>query len=367
MKKVCHVTSVHSSKDDRIFHKECLSLAKEYEVYLIAPNVSEEVDGDVHILGVPLPEGRFSKLFALGAVYRKALEVDASVYHFHDPELMFIGLKLKRKGKKIIFDSHEDVPQQIFTKEYLPSWTKKPLSLLYAAIERCCLKHYDALISVTPSIVERLETINSNTIMVTNYPSIRDMTVSRHNASADTDYVCFAGGVSQQYMHEYILDALRYTKVRYLLAGPAYPSYFERLKSHEMWNRVNYIGVVGHDKVSEIYQKAKVGLVLLDYSPNVGYHRGTLGVVKMFEYMMAGIPMVATDFDLWKEIVEGNGCGLCVDPHDVKAVADAINFYIDNPDKAREAGERGRKAVMEKYNWSKQEETLLGLYRQLTD
>ena len=143
------------------------------------------------------------------------------------------------------------------------------------------------------------------------------------------------------------------------------PAYMQRLQSMEMWNRVDYQGVLPPDQVGDLYAKADVGVVLLDYSPNVGYHKGTLGVLKMFEYMMAGIPVVATDFELWKEIVEGNDCGLCIDPHNVHAIADAVNYLIDNPARARQMGENGRRAVKEQYNWASQEEILLGLYNTL--
>ena len=187
MIKVCHITSVHPAKDVRIFHKECRSLAKEYEVYLIAPNAQDEIVEGVHILGVSLPKGRLKRMLNLDAVYKKALEVDAAVYHFHDPELMRIGLKLQRKGKKVVFDSHEDVPQQLLTKEYLPFWSKRPLSAIYAAIEKRCLRQYDALVSVTPSIVERLEKINPKTVMVTNYPSVLEI--------ADNQQISNGGGV----------------------------------------------------------------------------------------------------------------------------------------------------------------------------
>lgn len=187
MIKVCHVTSVHPAKDERIFHKECRSLAKEYEVYLIAPNVQDEIVEGVHILGVSLPKGRLKRMLNLDAVYKKALEVDAAVYHFHDPELMRIGLRLKRRGKKVVFDSHEDVPQQLLTKEYLPTWSKRPLSTIYAAIERRCLRQYDALVSVTPSIVERLENINPMTVMITNYPSVTEI--------ADNQQISNGGGI----------------------------------------------------------------------------------------------------------------------------------------------------------------------------
>lgn len=174
MIKVCHVTSVHPAKDARIFHKECRSLAKEYEVYLIAPNVKDEIAEGVHILGVTLPKSRLKRMMNLNAIYQKALEVDAAVYHFHDPELLYLGLKLKHRGKKVIFDSHEDIPQQLLEKGYYPSWCKKPISSIYTLIEKYCLKRYDAVISVTPSIVERLAAINPLTVMVTNYPPFEE-------------------------------------------------------------------------------------------------------------------------------------------------------------------------------------------------
>ncbi len=101
------------------------------------------------------------------------------------------------------------------------------------------------------------------------------------------------------------------------------------------------------------------------YSPNVGYKRGTLGVLKIFEYMMVGIPVICTDFELWKEIVEGNNCGICVNPYDSIELVKAINYLLENKDIAKQMGDNGKKAVVEKYNWSTQEKVLLDMYEQL--
>lgn len=178
---ICHVTSVHPATDVRIFWKECLSLSKQYDVSLIAPNTENRDEQGIHIYGVELPTGRFSRQRCLNRVLDKMIEVDADVYHFHDPELMRLGLKAKNCGKKVIFDSHEDVPMQILCKEYLPKITKKPISMAYSWYERNLLKQYNALISVTPSIVERLEKINPNTYMVTNYPVLTEFMPTREH------------------------------------------------------------------------------------------------------------------------------------------------------------------------------------------
>lgn len=363
--RICHVTSVHPANDVRIFHKECLSLAKEYEVYLIAPDICDDTLMGVHRVGVELPKSRLKRQFQLRKVLHKALEIDAAVYHLHDPELLSMGPKLRRRGKKVVFDSHEDVPMQILTKEYLPRWIRKPLSYIYARYERMFLKRYDALVTVTPSILERLSRINSHSVMVTNYPPYKEL--PPHEPATDgTHYVCFAGGVDERYMHEYVIESLQYTPARYLLAGRCFiPSYFEKLQSLPQWERVDYQGVLPPERVMDLYSRADVGIVLLDYSPNVGYRKGTLGVLKMFEYMMAGIPVVATDFELWKEIIEGNNCGICIDPHDIHAIADAINRLLGDPELARQMGENGRRAVREKYNWATQENILFELYRSL--
>ena len=362
--RVCHVTSVHPANDVRIFQRECLSLAKQYDVYLVAPNIEDGTRNGVRVIGVPMPSGRLRRMLYLKRVYRKALEVDADIYHLHDPELISTGLKLRRHRKRVIFDSHEDVPMQLLTKEYLPRWSRRPVKWAYECIEHRMLQQYDALVTVTPSIVERLQKVNRNCVMVTNYPVYRE--TPHVWEEQDTRYVCFAGGVDERYMHENIIKSLRYTRARYLLAGRSFvTSYMQRLQGMEMWSKVDYVGVLPPEEVCGLYERADIGLVLLDYSPNVGYHKGTLGVLKMFEYMMAGIPVVATDFDLWKEIVEGNDCGICINPHDVHAIADAVNYLLDNPARAQQMGENGRRAVKEQYNWASQEKVLFDLYDSL--
>ena len=152
MLKVCHMTSAHEEEDIRIFHKECIALTEAgYDVYLVERGKSYEKSG-VHIVGVgDLPTSR-KKRMTEGAkrVYEKALQIDADIYHLHDPELLPYGLKLKKKGKKVIFDSHEHYRTQILNKEYLPKWCVKTISAVYGSYEDRVLEKIDGVIFPCP-------------------------------------------------------------------------------------------------------------------------------------------------------------------------------------------------------------------------
>lgn len=356
--KVCHVTSMHSIDDTRVFHNECKSLTKRYEVYLVAPNVKDQVVNNVNIRGVELSTKRFQRLCQLHRLVPILKDIDATVYHFHDPELISVGLRVRRWGKKVIFDSHEDVPAQQSEKASLPPLLRKLLANAYALYEKQNLRKYDALVTVTPSIVDRLKLTNPHTYQVTNYPSFIDYKDERKWNKT----IVFAGGISSQWMHTNILRSIENLDVRYDLAGFANNEYLDKLKSMPAWGKVDYKGRLKFTEIPALLQSSMAGMALNDYVANVGYKLGSLGNTKLFEYMMAGIPVIATDFILWRQIVEKYDCGICVNPHDVSAITNAIDYFINNPEVAKQKGDNGRKAVKEKYCWATQEPILFEMY-----
>ncbi len=370
MIKVCHFTSVHPATDRRIFEKECCSLAKAgYEVYLVAPNAKTEIKNGVHIVGVSIPNrGRLYRILCgTRMIYKKALSLNADIYHFHDPELLIYGLILKRKGKKVIFDSHEDVVNQILQKEYLSIFVRL-VAISYGLYEKYITSRLDAIISVTPHIVERLKQVNSATYQVTNYPIISN--VKEYNLHNKCAYMAFAGGISPMWMHDKIIESMSFVSKKnfqYKIAGIISDNYLEKLKSLNSWENVNYLGILDGKEVKQLYAHAWLGVALLDYVPNVGGHMGTLGNNKIFEMMAAGIPVVCTDFDLWKDIVDKWECGIYVNPHDLKAIANAINEIIANPILAQTMGNNGIDAIYAEYNWSSQERILLDLYKSIAN
>ncbi|WP_085522135.1 glycosyltransferase family 4 protein [Tuberibacillus sp. Marseille-P3662] len=370
--KVCHITSVHIYNDTRIFVKECQSLAQHYETHLVAPDAPDKTIEGIHCHGV-LKSGsnRLSRMTStVRSVFKKALEVDADVYHFHDPELIFSGMMLKKRGKKVFYDVHEDVPKQILSKDWLPNVLKKPLGLMTRNLEAFASKKFDGIVTATPEITERFEAYNDQTITVQNFPLLDEWEQEdNNNAQTFDNKAAYIGSITKPRGILEIIQAFgkinggTNENVRLLLGGKfGTPELENKAQQLNGWQYVDFLGWLGRNEVREVLNQAKVGLVLIHPEPRykVSYP------VKMFEYMSAGIPVVASDFPLWKGIVEHNECGICVDPLDPSAIADAIQFILDHPEQAKKMGQNGRHAVTEKYSWEPEFKKLLESYQKIS-
>lgn len=363
--QITHLTSVHTRYDIRIFNKMCKSLAfNGYNVLLIvADGKGDEVKDRVSIVDVGASTmGRLLRMTKTSSrVFEKAKEFDSDIYHIHDPELIPAGLKLKKLGKKVIFDSHEDVSNQILNKPYLNRISKIILSKIYKWYEYWSLSKFDYLIAATSFIRNQLLKINPNTVDINNFPLLNEFKISNWIHKENT--VAYIGGISEIRGIKEVILALSYTQnVRLNLAGSFGEKIFEKkIKKYENWSKVNTLGFLNRQQVSEVLTKSLAGIVTL--YPVTNYI--TSLPVKMFEYMSAGLPVIASNFSLWREIIEGNQCGICVDPLNPKAIGDAIQYLVDNPQKAEQMGKNGRKAVEQKYNWSIEEKKLLTLYKHL--
>jgi glycosyltransferase involved in cell wall biosynthesis len=86
---------------------------------------------------------------------------------------------------------------------------------------------------------------------------------------------------------------------------------------------------------------------------------------KLFEYMSLGIPVIASNFPKWKQIIEDADCGILVDPNSPNEIAQAMQWMLEHRNEAAEMGVRGRAAVVQKYSWSSEEQNLLKLYKGL--
>lgn len=364
MIKVCHVTSAHKSLDVRIFQKQCTSLAKAgYDTYLVAGGDSLVKNG-VNIVGVgEFNGGRLKRMTSKArAVYKKALELDCDIYQLHDPELLPYALKLKRKGKKVIFDSHESIIDNITEKEYINKSFRFVISKIFDKYLKYVSKRIDAVITVTPHIVDYYEGISKKTVMITNYPMIKDE-INCDLPNSRT--IVFAGGVVSSWSHENIIKALQLVDATYNLCGPCNEAYLMKLNELDTSKKLKYKGVIPYEQSLGLINNSGIGMALCKPRPNVGGTLGTLGNTKLFEYMMNSKPIICTDFILWKEIVNKYNCGICVDPENIEEIANAINYLLDNPEIAKEMGQNGRRAIEQEFNWDIEVQKLFKLYEEI--
>ena len=362
--KICHLTSVHPRYDTRIFLKECSSLAKAgYETSLVvADGKGDELREGINIHDVGSAKGRVDRIHNVTArVLDKSVLIDADIYHLHDPELIPAGLKLKHSGKRVIFDAHEDVPKQLLNKPYLNKPLRVMLSWVFKAYEIWACKRFDAVVAATPFIRDKFLQINANTIDVNNFPMLEELVVDEIDWLRKKSQVCYIGGIAKIRGVSESVEALQYVKsgARLQLGGRFTEKDFESVvKSLQGWSGVDELGWLDRMEVRSTMNRSIAGLVTLHPIDN---YLDALPV-KMFEYMAAGIPVIASNFDFWRKIIDDNYCGLCVNPLDPREIAEAIDYLIANPDRAEQMGRNGRRAVCDRFNWGAEERKLLELY-----
>jgi len=365
MPRVCILTTVHPPFDTRIFHKQAKTLKRAgYNVVLIAQHNEPTTVDDINLIALPRPRNRLTRLFGLsGQAFRLAFRQKAEIYHFHDPELIPVGLALKALTRaRVIYDIHEDYPQQILSKAWIPPALRRPIALGMAALERVAAWTLDGLVAATPTIARRFP--SAKTIVVRNFPQLSELTPASSNVpyTARPPLAVYIGRITTIRSASEIVAAIGQIEgnAELTLAGAfESPALKKRLTQLAGWQRTHFAGWLNRPQVAALLGQARVGLVLFYPEPN---HLNALPN-KIFEYMAAGIPFVASDFPLWREI--GEGAGLFVDPRDPHAIAQAIQWLLEHPAEAQAMGERGRALVEREYNWAREAEKLLHLYQRL--
>ncbi len=369
--KICHVCSGHTNDDSRVFHKECLSLAKAgYEVHLVATAAKQSSSHSDKIIFHPLStcKNRRERLSRCWSVAALATSINADLYHVHEPDLL--GPVLARaRGKPVIFDAHESYLHVIDSREWIPRCARPFVKLGWDLVEHRLIKRCAAVVCATSDIAARYGALNSQVVVVQNFADI--YWADENIMSGRTTETCvFAGSMKPDRNIAGVVQALgilrrRGIKARLLLAGSWATHYQSEVlslaRNENVATQVEYLGIVSRQEAISLQATATIGLNVGLPSPN-----GVLGFpIKMLECMAVGTPVIYSDFPSFRRIAGSVEAGIAIDPVAPEQIADAIALLLTDRKLARRLGENGRKAVRERFNWKIESEKLLAVYSEV--
>ena len=353
----CFVTGLYQRTDSLMFYRQGKSLVEAgYKVtYVVCDNLPNEVKNGINIVSTGFkPTNRINRFFNTKRIIKQYIDkIDADIYQISDPELIDLVSYIKHKNKKVVFNLREYYPDLIKQKAYIPSFAKNYVSSMYSSIMSRHLKKYDAVFTVSDWSCKVLKEKHGveRVFFVTNFPIVNNsFSLSKEEYIKRDNTICYIGTIYVRSHQELILDALTMIpNAKYLLAG-RFEDGINYVENHPYWSNVEFINGFPRSEMEAIMSKATISNTLRDFMGR----DGSYGVIKIFESMEQGLPVLLSDVPLHRHIVEKYKCGLCVDPLDSMAIRDAIRYLVDHKEEAYEMGQRGREAVLKEYNWQKQ-------------
>jgi glycosyltransferase involved in cell wall biosynthesis len=366
---IAHFTTVHPRDDSRIISKQLPSLARVFgETTLFVQDGrgnSAIAQSGVRIVdtGPRLPRIK-RMLFGGWRMFQAVRRARPKVAQFHDPELIPWAVLLRCCGIRIIYDVHEDYPEAIKVNHHIPAPVRMLLSPIIRVVETVSAWVFSGIITATPDISARFP--DRKTATVCNFPQLEEFHEPGQSPMAERpkDFA-YIGTLT---LHRNIIGMMEGVAkaanrgARLRVAGEFTVAEHERVAtSHPAWPSVKFDGWVSRTAIADILANSRAGLLLIQ-----PVRHEMVGLpIKLFEYMAAGLPVIASDFPLWRKMIDEAGCGLLVDPEDHAAIGDAIAWILDHPEEAAAMGARGRAAVIANYSWASEEQKLLALYQRI--
>jgi glycosyltransferase involved in cell wall biosynthesis len=368
------LTTVHSALDVRIFYKQAVSLAQAgHEVTLYAPAQPEAAGilakHGIRYVSLGRAASRLGRARLWWRLMRSLRTTSYDIWHFHDPELLPLTIIWKwlfARQVRLIYDVHEDLPKDILDKQWIAVPTRKIISVLADKVEAWGMRHCQMVVAATDSIGEHVAASTDRYTIVHNYSLVNETGALERNQASDRPIrVIYASaaltdlrGVRQ------VVEAMKLLgdeKVELLLLGDFYPAGFEREIRDLARSNVLFQCRVPFTEVNHYLSKSDIGMI--NFLPLENHKEAMPN--KIFEYMQAGLPIIASDFPLWREIIEDAECGLLVDPTDPIQIAAAIRTLVNQPELRHRMSQAAVIVAREHFSWQQESKKLLAIYENL--
>ncbi|MDJ1433104.1 glycosyltransferase family 4 protein [Halostagnicola sp. A-GB9-2] len=375
MTHVVHLSSVHYPFDPRIFHKQLRSLSAEgYRTTLLVHHEESTTRNGIRVRSVGDVDSRRERWRNLPTLYRRAKCADADVYHFHDPELLPIGMLLSRTtDAEVVYDVHEDYTDAIRVREWIPETIKPALTTLFPKLQSNAVRLLDMVVTADESTARKLEA--KSTVPVTtvrNFPRTEDIEIRDVDVERSTEYVLtYVGGLDRE---RGLLNMLRTTArlreagldVGLWLIGPFQDDEIERevrsfMDREGITEHVRLFGYVDYDDIFSYLSLADLGLLLVDeerFERNVP--------TKFFEYMYCELPVVSTEVPSLERFFDDEYC-LTVSEDRLEESVSEISRLLEDDQRRQRMGDAAREKVTSEFSWEVEEDRLLDAYQYLLD
>lgn len=334
-------------------------------MHLVAPHHESGRVGDIDVVHVPRPSSRLERMSKTQYnVLRRALELKAQVYHFHDPELLLTGMALRKAGARVVFDVHEDIEKDLLYKPWIHEKLRPLVAKTLPGVMRAAAARLSAIVAAWPNTGKSFK---QQTTVVRNYPEIDEFASDPFRPFSErANHILYTGELNvMRGIHEmlaaFAIVRDEFPDAQLHLAGRFEDPALEDRVRNMSREGVFFHGWIERETFRRMLNNAKVGLAIAHPTPAYV----TTPSTKIYEYLSAGLPAIVSDFPVWREPVDATQGGFAVDPLDPPAIAAAMKTVLRDPVAAQAMGERGRQAIRERFNWRNEANRLVELYESL--
>ncbi|RRB00888.1 glycosyltransferase [Larkinella rosea] len=364
--RILHISTAHPPYDPRIMYKYLPVLADEYDVYCAIPNADPNVSPKVHFIKLPYYKHVILRFFiTCPLIVWKTVRLRPDLIHIYSAEFLPYAYIYRMLGAAVIYEVQENLYKKIHLKRHNRGWL---LKRAFQFFDQKARRDF-SLIFTEHGYLTTYTDLAKPYAIIYNYPLLPFLDSFRRTYRRASDPIDFfyIGWLSFERSIVTLLEGMALLKSTHpnfkvhLFGHCSFTSQdLEALPAYQLVkDNLIFYGYTDQAKAFAKAAKSVAGLALL--KPVGDYPESY--TTKMFEYMVLGLPVITSNFPLYRAVVEENRCGFCIDPTDPVALVESLRFLIDHPTEAEQMGKRGRKAAETTYNWSSEQPKLLNLYK----